>query len=62
MEKHMFLATVADGQTLKQLLHGAKGRKTANTHPESTFWVGPWALVESGPLSDARSPTTRFCF
>ena len=40
----MFLATVADGQ--KQLLHGAKGRKTANTHPESAF--GPhWALGRS---------------
>ena len=32
--------------TAKQLLHGAKGRKTANTHPESAFgWVLiGWAL------------------
>ena len=28
--------------TAKQLLHGAKGRKTANTHPESFFG---WALI-----------------
>ena len=37
--------------TARQLLHGAKGRKTANTHPVSVFrwgphWVGLWALVE----------------
>ena len=33
--------------TAKQLLHGAKGRKTANTHPESApLWVSRigWAL------------------
>ena len=35
----------------KQLLHGAKGRKTANTHPESAFaWVLiGWALGRSLP-------------
>ena len=36
--------------TARQLLHGAKARKTANTHPESTLGgsslVGPWALAE----------------
>ena len=33
--------------TVKQLLHGAKGRKTGNTHPASAFgWVFVgWALV-----------------
>ena len=34
----MFLATIADG---KQLLHGEKGRKTAKTHTEPAFWMGP---------------------
>ena len=34
--------------TATQLLHGAKGRKTANTHPESAFWVGPhWAHLSA---------------
>ena len=55
MEKHMFLATVADGQ---QLLHGAKGRETANTHPESAFgWVLiGWALGRSLSFSNRASP------
>ena len=48
-KKHMFLWQRS--LMAKQLLHGAKGRKSANAHPESAFgwvrfWVGPWALVE----------------
>ena len=46
MEKHMFLQR---SLTAKQLLHGAKGRKTAHTHPESAFGrvlIG-WALRRS---------------
>ena len=38
MAKHMFLATVADGQTDAPW---AKGRKTANTHLESAFPCKP---------------------
>ena len=46
MEKH---TCFDQSLTAKQLLHGAKGRKTANTLSPllvGPHWVGPWALVE----------------
>ena len=45
------LAVIADG---KQLLHEDKGRKTAKTHPESTFgWVlSGWARRRSLKLTE----------
>ena len=47
MEKHA--CCWQQSLTAKQLIHGAKGRKTANTHPEPAFgWVLiGWALGRS---------------
>ena len=48
MEKHMFLAAVADGQTAASR---GEGKKNCKHSPwvrlwVGPHWVGPWALVD----------------